>query len=182
MKPNWFVALPVPPGLWFSRVMADLPSTCRRFHPEDIHLTIAFFGAMDPDRREAVIAAMQKIRALPFEARLGPILTLPTAGRVSALAFSLGDGHRQVEDMIRNHRDALIAAARARPDHRRPLAHLTIARPIRKFGERGKREARTWAEQLCPPDVSLAIERLALYTWSEDRKVRQFRRVHTRAL
>ena len=55
MQPNWFIATPIAPGRWFDRVSAP-PSGIRRFHPEDLHATVAFLGAV---REEAARAAAE---------------------------------------------------------------------------------------------------------------------------
>jgi RNA 2',3'-cyclic 3'-phosphodiesterase len=174
MKPNWFVAAPVAAASWLPQVLADLPPECRGFQPEDVHLTIAFFGAMAPERRPAVLEALAAIREQPITITLGRLLALPAPRRVSALSFAVAEGDEAARGLIARHRDALAAAAGARPEHRPPLAHITVARPIRKHGERGRQAARAWARQVAPPAVSLVLDRLALYTWAEDRRVRQF--------
>jgi 2'-5' RNA ligase len=45
--PNWFIALPVSPLGWFERLVPPPPAGFRAFHPDDLHLTIAFLGAVD---------------------------------------------------------------------------------------------------------------------------------------
>ena len=173
MKPNWFVALPVS---WngVSRVLSTLPPECRGFHPDDLHMTVAFLGAMPADRKEPVIEVMKGIQAGAMSVQLGPLLTLPSSSRVSALSFSVSAGREQVESLISQCRGPLLKAAGAKPDHRPPLAHLTIARPLRKARETGKRKAREWAGQVIPPENKLTLSRLALYTWADDRRTRQF--------
>lgn len=174
MMPNWFVAAPVPAASWLPGALQDLPPECRGFQPEDVHMTIAFFGAMPPERRPVVLAVLAAIREQPISIALGPLLALPSPRRVSALSFAVAEGDQAARDLIARHRDGLIAAAGARPDDRPPLAHITVARPIRKHGERGRRAALAWARQVAAPKASMVLDRLALYTWAEDRPVRQF--------
>ena len=174
MKPNWFVAAPVPAAPWLPRVLESLPPTCRGFQPEDVHMTVAFLGAMAPARREDVVAVLAAIREQPITIELGRLLALPSRRRVSALSFALAQGDEAARALIGRHRDALIHAAGARPDDRPPLAHITVARPLRKHGEAARRAARDWAQEVTPPDATLVVDRLALYTWADDRRVRQF--------
>jgi len=181
-KPNWFVAAPIPAADWLPDVLADLPASCRGFQPEDVHLTVAFLGAMDPDRREAVAAAMDRVAAAPLHIRLGALLALPSPKRPSAFSFSVTQGAEAATGLIGDWRESLWAAAGARADTRPPLAHITVARPIRKFGPRGQREGMDWMRGVAPPDGLLIIDRLALYTWAEDRRLRQFQIVHQRPL
>ncbi len=178
MKPNWFVALPVPAHSWLPSVMADLPNTCRPFRPEDVHMTVAFFGAMDPTLQDEVVRVMASIREKPLVIRLGPLLTLPSEKRLSALSFSVTRGQEEAKSLIARWRDSLIRAARGRRETRPPLAHITVARPLRKAREQGKREGKAWARRVVPPTEPLALDRIALYTWAEDRRAQQFQIKH----
>ena len=174
MKPNWFVALPVPAHHWLPGVLENLPSTCRGFHPSDVHMTLAFFGAMAPDKKQQVLAVMEGMAHHPFTIKLDRLLCLPSTKRVSALSFSVSLGGEAVCAFMEQWRVPLIEAACGRPDTRPPLAHITVARPLRKAGEQARRAARDWACEV--------LDRVALYTWSEDRRTRQFWTVHEQKL
>ena len=182
MKPNWFVAFPVPASDWLETVLATLPATCRPFQPTDVHMTLAFLGAMDPAQKDDVIAAMNQIKAAPFEVTLGQMLALPNPKRVSALSFALQDGKENAARLMGLHRDALYRAATARPDTRPPLPHITIARPIRKFKAEGQKDAREWAQQVKPPGLVILINQIALYTWADDRRFKQFKIIYQHRL
>lgn len=182
MQPNWFFALPVPANPWLDAVLRDLPESCRAFAPDDVHMTLAFLGALAPNRVTHMLALLEKIEAPAFEISLGPLLALPNPKRPSALSFSVRSGHEQAVALIAAHRDGLLAAAGAAPDGRPPLPHITIARPSRKYGHEGQRAALAWADTCVPPTGTIAITSVALYTWSEDRKDRQFRIVGQKTL
>ncbi len=182
MKPNWFVAAPIPAASWLPSALAELPPECRGFDPRDVHMTVAFLGAMDPSRQAAVTAAMDRVSAEPFAIVLGELLALPSPKRLSALSFSVAEGEPAAKALIGQWRGDLIAAAGARPDPRPPLAHITVARPIRKYGPRGQRAGLDWARAVAPPKQRLVVDRLALYTWADDRRARQFKVVHERPL
>ena len=182
MKPNWFVAFPLRAETWLSQVLAGLPRECRGFHDRDIHLTYAFLGAMSPDRKQGVLELMNRIECEPFPIRLGLMRALPNPKRVSALSFEVAQGRDRVHALIAGLRGPLIEVVGARPDPRPPLAHITVARPNRKYGVAGRNAALAWARQVLPPGDSLIIDRVALYTWSEDRSLRQFRIVAEKSL
>ena len=181
MKPNWFVALPVP-APWLPALVADLPESCRAFAAGDIHMTVAFLGAMDPARAPAVIEVIEALPFRPVRVGLGEMLALPAPQRVSALSLAVGEGHEEAATLIGSCRESLWDVAGARHDERPPLPHVTVARPLRKFGQQGQREALAWADRCQPPADVSTLNGLALYTWAEDRGRQQFRILYQRSV
>jgi 2'-5' RNA ligase len=170
--PNWFVALPVDPGAWFERV-PEPPRGVRRFHPADLHLTIAFLG---PVTEEAALAGWDALSwpLGPVEVSLGPVVALGPPRRWSALSALLGEGRDAVETAMAEARVAVWKAAGARPDDRPPKAHVTLARPTRSAPERARALALDWAERLPAAIGRARLDRVALYGWSDDRANRLF--------
>lgn len=182
MKPNWFVGLVVPGDGWLEKVLVDVPETIKPFHKEDLHMTIAFFQAMDPTYHEPVMAVMDQIKSQTFEISLGKLLLLPSPKRASALSFGLEQGCSEVSAFMSQWREPLTEAAKAKPDQRDPLPHITVARPIRRFKEKAQADARVWVGQTVTPADVIQVSKLALYTWSEDRKSRQFQKIYEKPL
>lgn len=177
MRANWFVAIPFPLAN-LEGLLAHLPESCRGFHQEDLHLTVAFLGAMDPVLQSAVETAMNRIEAAPVEVTLGNPRALPTRRKPSAFCLELARGRDRVASWIGAWRGDLYAAAGSRPDDREPLPHLTIARPRRSQGQLSRSEGLSWLDALRPPDGVFRLDRLALFTWASDRRERLFKRVH----
>ena len=173
MKPNWFAAVPIS-APWLFDALKDMPPECRGFAPEDVHMTVAFFGAMDPARQAELAPLFARIDHAPFQITLGGLTALPSRKRCSALSLEVTSGRETACGLIAELRDPLLAAVDARPDERPPLPHITIARPIRKYKAPGRRAALAWADQLQPLDITVTLDRIALYTWAEDRRQRQF--------
>jgi RNA 2',3'-cyclic 3'-phosphodiesterase len=73
-------------------------------------------------------------------------------------------------------------AAGVRRDERPPRFHVTVGRPKRAPSPAERRAAIAWAKSKPPVGARIVIDRLALYTWSENRKERQFRIVRERPL
>src|SRR3954464_13068769 len=73
-RPNWFFAFPIDGA--FVLELPPLPSNFRRFHPEDVHLTLAFLGGCGEP------AAVRALRALDERLKQAP---------VSAIAVSLAE-------------------------------------------------------------------------------------------
>jgi 2'-5' RNA ligase len=77
-------------------------------------------------------------------------------------------------------RDALTEAASGRREKRKPKAHVTIARPMRRATEAQRDAGRSWAKSLDLRGVEATVDRVALYTWNENRRERLFRVVAER--
>lgn len=173
--PNWFVG-------WPFEVELPLPSPpprVRAFAPEDRHATLAFLGACGEAAARAAWAVALELELAPVRARLGGVELLGHPRNPSAIAALFSDGRVEVEAQIAAHRSALLEAAGARPDDRPPKAHVTLARIQRKASPIQRRHAAEWAATLSL-DGAAELDRLALYTWSEDREARLFRLVETR--
>jgi 2'-5' RNA ligase len=179
---NWFVGLPVAAGPWFAELTKDAPREVRVFHPDDLHLTVAFLGRCGEERARAAWAVAEGFRAAPIRARLGGLRGLGNPRRPSALSAVLLTGHDEAVAVCRALRDPMIEAAGARPEAREPLPHLTVARPAMRAGPRERRVAVAWAEAKKPIGIDIVLDRLALFTWSDDRKARQFQIVLERLL
>lgn len=176
MQPNWFFALPVTMP-FLPQILRGMPESCRGFAVEDLHMTLAFLGPLAPTKVAAMVELLETIEGAPFQISLGELLALPTAKRPSAFAFGLNQGRDEAVALMERNRDALLAAAGARPDARPALPHITVARPMRSYGAQGIRQALSWSQTLIPPSDTLIVDRVALYTWAEDRRVQQFQRV-----
>ncbi|WP_448518169.1 2'-5' RNA ligase family protein [Rhodoflexus sp.] len=183
IAPNWFVALPVRPTEHLLEALAETaPPQVRLFAPDDTHLTIAFMGAMPKERVQDVLNIMEEIDFDPFTIRLAKLIPLPSPKHTSALSYTVGTGNEIVVALIKQWRDLLLSAGGAAPDKRPPLPHLTIGRPLRKFGNHAQEIGRQWAAQLPTIAFEAKIESVALYTWSDDRRYNQFKIVAERVV
>ncbi|MCS6968264.1 MAG: hypothetical protein RMJ44_05515 [Cytophagales bacterium] len=176
MQPNWFVALPVRQTEELLKQLAmSAPSAMRLFDAADTHLTIAFMGAMPASLASNVLEVMRQIYFEPFIISLKKLVPLPSIQRPSAFSFTLDKGNEQASAIIERWRDALTAAGKASFDRRPPLPHLTIGRLQRKHRVEEVRTCLQWVSQLPQIPFETLIDSIALYTWSEDRRRRQFK-------
>ncbi len=178
---NWFIALPVDAGELPPDLLEGLPAGLRRFHPADLHITLAFLGSVTPEAASAAWRAAG-IDAGPFTAALGTPAALGKPRRPSAFGLDLGDGGEAVAQVIGQWRDPLRQAAGLAAETRAPRPHLTLGRPPRRGGDAIRARARHWVETYSPPATPITLDRIALYTWAADRRERQFRIVDTAAL
>ena len=182
MAANWFIGLPVAAGPWLRRLEPPAELPVRLFAPSDLHLTVAFLGAVSREAAHAAFARVGSFALAPCEVRLGPLVPLGRPARPSAFSALLSEGREVVEQAMSDARGALFAAAGARPDSRPALAHLTLARPQRRATDREVQAAAAWA---CGVDLGaprVRLERIALYTWSADRAQQLFHIELTQAL
>ncbi len=180
---NWFVAFPIPnTDHWIEQALQTAPPELRRFHPDDVHLTICFLGPLQPWQQEALIREFATLTAAPFDITLDSLRALPRPSFVTALSFELDEGRDYAANLIAQWRQPLADAVGKQPDPRDPLPHITIARPNRRYGKRAQRAALRWIATVQPPSVRLHIDRVAVYTWAEDRSKRQFQIVQQHSL
>lgn len=181
MRPNWFIAFPVDPGTWFRARVPRPPEGLRRFHAHDLHLTVAFLGGVDEDAAGAAWAARPDLRPA-FAVTLGPVVPMGNPRRYSALAAEMDVGREVVDEAIATLRAPMLAAAGAPPPRWPARAHVTLGRPKRRATSRQRAAGLRWADAVDLTGVRLALDRLALYTWSDDRAARLFRIVDEVAL
>jgi len=176
MRPNWFIGWPCATPALAPR-LAGAPPGVRRLGASDYHLTLAFLGAVDEATARATFAGVPPSLAAPVDVRLGRVRLMGHPRRGTALAATLTDGADVLAHRIAAHRAPLLDAAGARPDDRRPLPHLTIARIHRRAAPAEREAGLAWASELELGDVTHRIDALALYTWSDERPRRQYRQV-----
>jgi 2'-5' RNA ligase len=167
MAANWFVALPVPAGPWLEALRP--PPGVRLFAPEDLHLTVAFLGAICAERARAAFDGLGALPLAALQIGLAQVATLGPRRRPSAFSALLDQGRAEVERAIAALRDVLCDTAGARRDARAPLAHVTLARPLRAATAEQLRDARAWAESLTLEGTQAWVSRIALFTWSQER-------------
>ena len=180
MQPNWFIAWPLDPGDWFAPLVATAPPALRRFHPEDLHVTLAFLGPVDEPRARA---AWELVQTCPPEATTG------TLGRVAAFgnprrpsAFSVEIASPVLRDAIAGLRDLACEAAGVAPDDHPPRPHATLVRPRRVATDAQRAAGLAWARSVPPLERLARFDRLALYTWSAERGERLFVKVEEMGL
>jgi len=115
----------------------------RPVKPENMHLTIRFFGNVDAPRVEPLIAAIrQSARSIrPFTLSLGGVGAYPNVRNARVFCVELQDGLAPLQDTRRRIDDALARVAFER-DPREFRPHVTIAR-IRDRASRADRRKAT---------------------------------------
>jgi RNA 2',3'-cyclic 3'-phosphodiesterase len=184
-RPNWFLAFPIDGR--FVLELPPLPATLRRFHPEDVHLTLAFLGGVGEAGAERALAALdQGLARAPLaalEISLGEVVPMGGSRRhYSALSALLASGRAEATAALAALRDPLTEAAGGRRDTRPSKPHVTLARPMGRAGAEGRTDGLAWAASLDLGGVTARLDRIALYTWSESRRERLFRIVAERRL
>jgi len=184
-RPNFFFAFPID-----GRFVVDLPAlpaSFRRFHPEDVHLTLSFLGGCGEVAAErALVALDEALRAKPIagiDVSLGAVVPMGPKPEYSALSALLARGREPAEQCIAALRDVVSEAALGRREKRAPKPHVTLARPRRRATEAQRHAGLSWAAGLDLSAIQARLSRIALYTWSEgNRRERLFRVLAERPL
>jgi 2'-5' RNA ligase len=184
-RPNWFFGFPLDGA--FVGELTDVPTSLRRYHPDDIHLTLSFLGGCGQEGAERALAALDaRLESAPvpaIDATLGEVVPMGGSRRdYSALSALLDRGRTEATACIADVRDALTLAATGRREKRPPKPHVTIARPRRGATDEARAAALAWAAALDLSSVRARLDRIALFTWSDDRRERLFRIVTDRRL
>jgi 2'-5' RNA ligase len=179
VRANWFIGVHVPARDWFARV-PDPPRNFRRFPADDLHLTVAFLGMVDEAAARAAWQHAARFPAGAIDATLAGVVPMGNPRRYSALSAELDQGQAALAAAISLVRDAMCQAAGAASDTRPPRPHVTLARPNRRATPDDRRAGLAWARELALHGQPVRLERLVLYTWSDDRTERLFRVVESR--
>lgn len=182
MESNWFIALPFPPAALPEREFERLPVDTRAFDPADLHVTVAFLGAVGEQRALRAWARFGNERVPALRTTVTRRAVFGPPRRPSALGLEL-DGENSEAPLprfIAEWRDALRDAAGLDADPRPIRAHVTLARPPRRTDAQWERALAEWLHR---PAINTAayLDRIALYTRAEPGDRRRFREVRDRA-
>ena len=184
-RPNWFFAFPVDGR--FVLELPELPTALRRFHPEDVHLTLAFLGGCGEEAAERALAVLDRELARAPVSRLavslGEVVPMGGSQRLyTALSALLEEGRAEASRCLGELGGLLCETALGRRPSRAPKPHVTLARPRRRAGDTERAAGLAWASSVRLGGVRQELDRVALYTWAEVRKERLFRIVAERPL
>ena len=183
-RPNWFFAFPVEGA--FVRELPAVPKVFRLFHPDDVHLTLAFLGGTgeEPARRALdVLDASLAERPLPaLDVTLGAVVPMGSPRRYTALSALLDEGRAALVACLTDLGGLLCETALGRRPSRPAKPHVTVARPRPRASESDRAEGLAWARGLDLTHVRRKLDRIALYTWSDQRRERLFKIVAERKL
>lgn len=174
---NYFVAVRVPAPEGLDDSLAGAPIELRRFHPEDLHATVAFLGRMDHRLAPTLVEAVEDVGFAPLGLRLDRLVALPSQRRPSAISFELaGAGQPRLVELIAAERVRLVQLAGGRQDERPPYPHVTVARPPRRTPADLRRRILAWVDGVEPPAANVTVSELVLLR-SNKRDGRLFERV-----
>lgn len=184
MLPNWFIALPVEPAIVAS--LPKVPPAFRAFHPDDVHVTLSFLGSCGETVAhrafDTLVRQLSERPEPPLHISLGEVVPMGPRGRYSALSALVRYGHQEAVEFLRQWRDVPADAAGLNRDQRTPIPHVTVARPQRRATDEQRALGLEWAKTVQLPAQKLTLDRIGLYTWSEQRLPRLFQIVKLAAL
>lgn len=172
--PNWFIALPFPPAALPPGTLRERPEGARLVERDDLHVTVAFLGAVGENRALAAWAELADCDEAAPTAALGPRACFGNPRRPSAFGLELDPGGSgTLARFIAAWRDPLRAATGLAPERRGVRPHVTLGRPPRRAGRSWDRRLSAWL-QVPTPAASVTFEQIALYTRAEAHSQRRF--------
>jgi 2'-5' RNA ligase len=183
-RQNWFLAFPLD-GAFLLELPAP-PPQLRRFHPEDVHMTLAFLGGCGEEAALRALSVLDRelarLQPPAIDITLAEVVPMGSRRRYSALSALLGTGRAEATALLTQLRDPLTDAVDAQRDTRPAKPHITLARPKARATDTDRAAGVEWASGLDLGHVRARLDRIALYTWSEKRLDRLFRVVAERRL
>src|SRR5688572_14915054 len=102
VRPNWFFAFPIDGA--FVLDLPELPATIRRYHPEDVHMTLAFLGgcgqAAAERAQEALDEQLERLKPAALDVRLGEVVPLGNERRYTVLSALLSGGRAEATEYL----------------------------------------------------------------------------------
>lgn len=180
MEANWFIALPFPATSLPGEELKGLPAGTRAFDPADLHVTVAFLGAVGEHHALRAWERLDTGNALPLSAAVGPRATFGAPRRPTALGLDLeaGTDDGPLTRFIAQWRNALRTAAGLAPEQRPIRPHVTLGRPPRRTDAAWRNALAAWLDEPVVP-APVVLERVALYTRAEPGGQRRFRAVRS---
>ena len=172
--PNWFLALPLPPGAAWQQAAVSAPAQLRRFAAADLHCTVAFLGPCGEARAEAAWQVLVDLRADGIPIRAGRWRALGSPRQPSAYGLTLAQGHRSLCALLQRWEPLARRAAGLTPSSRPPLPHVTLLRPRRRDAPQVAAPMLSWMAQAPLPPGRVLLQELALWTWDSERRERLF--------
>jgi 2'-5' RNA ligase len=184
-RPNWFFAFPLDGA--FVETLPAPPKSIRRYHPDDVHLTLAFLGGCgEPGALRALAVLDERLGGTPLpvvEIALGEVVPMGRSrSGYTTLSALVGRGRDEATRLLATERDPLHEAATGRRPSRPAKPHVTLARVRGRASAESREAGVAWAAALDLGEVHARLERIALYTWSAVRRERLFRIVAERRL
>jgi 2'-5' RNA ligase len=183
-RPNWFFAFPLDGR--FVLELPEPPPALRRFHPEDVHMTLAFLGGCGEATAVRTLARLdEQLARSPvrqLDVSLGEIVPMGAHRRYTALSALLAEGRAEATACLSELGGLLHETALGRRPSRPAKPHVTVARPRPRATDPERAAGLVWANTLAVGAVRQTLERIALYTWAEVRRERLFRIVAERTL
>jgi 2'-5' RNA ligase len=181
---SWFVAFPVVAGDWFAR-LSPVPAGTRFVAAADLHLTLAFLGAVGESRARTAFNGLSATAIRCVEIRLGAVVPMGSPGRANALCAKVEPADtesRTIAEALTASRDSIFEAAALPRETRTMRPHVTLARIRRKADVEQRRRAIAWAEKNDLTSIRIRLDRIGLYAAARDRSTHAYDVVESRDL
>jgi RNA 2',3'-cyclic 3'-phosphodiesterase len=145
----------------------------RLVHPDDLHLTLCFIGALAPAQSEAVIATLSDVAARTAGHEVAPVAIAGWPARAPRLVVVEFECSERLDALVSELRDALASLGLA-IEERRFRPHITLAR--------SRHPLRSGLALAAVPSAALPIRSIDLYRSDAGRAGARYTLLHRAAL
>ncbi len=177
--PSWFIGLKVSESDDLLAVTAGAPPGISKTHPADLHLTVAFLGAVDEAAAGRAFAIASARVPAVINATAGSPLLLGPQACPWAICASIADGAEAVTDLASALADNCRLAAGLQSEERDLLPHCTLAAIDRGVGDELRAELLEWGAGLQTTGHSIVLDTLGLYRTADPEASTRYRCVES---
>ncbi|NND70728.1 MAG: hypothetical protein HKN43_04035 [Rhodothermales bacterium] len=180
--PNWFVGFPVQGDSWCPVSANHVPGSIRLYHPDDLHITMAFLGSVSQRKALKAWKKVTNLKLEPVTISFNQLKPFGAFSTPSAYGLTLDTGRDSVANTISTHRRKILGAVGKKPRDGRVVPHVTIARPNRRLSKGDVYAIAEWRHEFEIPEVEVNLTEIALYTWAPPQAPQRFRKIETMQL
>ena len=107
--------------------LGEAGAVMKRVEPQNLHVTLWFFGELTRNRLDTVLEETGKIRFRPFEVKVRGVGYFPGGSRVNVVWFGIDDPENRLRGLVEELKERL-GPKNFKYDERGFTPHLTIAR------------------------------------------------------
>ncbi len=171
---NYFIGYAVENALWHDP-RRPLPGEGLWWvHPHDLHMTVAFLGAISERKARECFAWAILQGVPPVRGSLGAPIPLGSRPPASAFARPFLNGEKEAKAVLKTLAPPLLEQAGRPPETREPLPHITVLRAQRSASVATQQQILPWLTEQNWEEDAVSLTCFGLFGWTPERSVRRY--------